>query len=262
MKLQLTNENYFSHDADMHYISVSQFKAFEKCQAEAMALLMGDTVRTETTALLVGSYVDAYFEGTLALFKEEHPEIFKADGTLKKEFAQADYIIKRVELDELFMNFMSGQKQVIMTGEIADVPVKIKVDSLHPDRIVDLKVMRDFKPMYVPGAGRQSFIEAWRYDLQGAVYQEIVRQNTGDVLPFYIAGVTKETEPDIGIFSVPQEVLSYELENFKSRVEFYQSVKSGVFEPERCERCDWCKKTKVLTKIFNLEDLNDELIGD
>ena len=40
-------------------------------------------------------------------------------------------IINRVEQDALFMEYMSGEKQVIMTGTVAGVEVKIKVDSLH-----------------------------------------------------------------------------------------------------------------------------------
>ena len=50
----------------MEYMSVSQFKAFEKCQHLALAKVKGKYKREKTTALLVGSYVDAYFEGTLA----------------------------------------------------------------------------------------------------------------------------------------------------------------------------------------------------
>ena len=42
------------------------------------------------------------------------------------------------------MEYMSGEKQVIMTGEIEGVPVKIKIDSYHPNKmIVDLKVMSE-----------------------------------------------------------------------------------------------------------------------
>ena len=43
------------------------------------------------------------------------------------------------------MAAMSGGTQAIMTGEIEGVPVKIKVDSLRPDRIVDMKIMRDME---------------------------------------------------------------------------------------------------------------------
>ncbi len=254
----LTNENYFSLENQMKYMGVSQFKAFENCQASAYAEATGNYEREETTPLLVGSYVDAHFEGTLDIFKAQHPQLFKRDGNLKSEYIKAEQIIERVERDELFMEYMSGEKQVIMTGVIENVPVKIKIDSYHPDKIVDLKVMKDFQPIYVPEKGRLNWIEAWRYDLQGAVYQEIVRQNTGKVLPFYIAAVTKEKEPDIGIFEIPQSYLDVELEDFKSKVMLYDAIKKGMIEPERCEHCDYCKASKVLSKAVSLEVLDYE----
>lgn len=253
----LTNENYFSFENQMKYMSVSQFKGFSKCPAAAMAELTGKYERERSTALLVGSYVDAHFEGTLDIFKAKNPALFKRDGTLKADYVKAEQVINRVEQDPLFMEYMSGEKQVVMTGEIEDVPVKIKIDSYHKDRmIVDLKCMRDFKPIYKPEQGRLSWVEAWEYDLQGAVYQEIVRQNTGHILPFYLAAVTKETEPDLAIIEVGQEYLDVQLERFRRDIRRYDAMRQGVIEPERCEHCDYCKATKVLKKPISMEDLN------
>lgn len=244
--MSLTNANYFSFENQMKYMGVSQFKSFRKCQASALSEITGKYVRKPTTALLVGSYVDSYFEGELESFKLLHLELFKRDGKLKSEFTKADEIIARIESDKLFMEYMSGKKQVIMTGMIEGVAVKIKVDVLHDDKIVDLKVMADFADKYVEEQGRISWVEAWGYDLQGAVYQEVVRQNIGRKLPFYLAAATKEFEPDIDIVQIPQEFLDYELEQFCEDIQLYDAIKKGLIEPERCERCDFCKKTKVL----------------
>ena len=200
--------------------------------------------------------MDAHFEGSLDVFKAHNPQLFKRDGSLKSDYIKAEQIINRVEQDDLFMEYMSGEKQVIMTGAVAGVEVKIKVDSLHSDKIVDLKVMRDFEPVYVAEKGRLNFIEAWRYDLQGAVYQEIVRQNTGKVLPFYIAAVTKEKEPDLAVIEIPQAYLEIELENFAKNVIKYDAIKKGLIEPERCEHCDYCKSTKVLKNPIKMEELD------
>ena len=93
--MKLNERNYFSKKAEKEYMSVSQFKAFEDCQAAALAMVKGKYKRPKTTALLVGSYVDSYFEGTLEKFRAENPELFKKDGTLKSEFIQAEDIIKR-----------------------------------------------------------------------------------------------------------------------------------------------------------------------
>lgn len=253
---QLTNENYFSREMQMSYMGVSQFKAFEMCQAAALAEVTGNYEREKTVPLLVGSYVDAHFEGTLDLFQAQNPQLFKRDGTLKSDYRKAEEIIARLERDDFFMEFMSGEKQVIMTGEIEGVPVKVKVDSLLPDKIVDLKIMKDFQPIYKPEQGRLNFIEAWRYDLQGAVYQEIVRQNIGKTLPFYIAAATKEKETDLAVIEVSQAYLDVELANFREKVTLFDAIKKGIVEPERCGHCDYCKSTKVLSKPITMEELD------
>lgn len=255
----LTNENYFSPENQMKYMGVSQFKAFEKCEAAALAELKGEYQREKTTSLLVGSYVDAHFEGTLDIFKAQNPEIFTKKGELKSEYRKADTIIQRIERDPLFMTFLSGEKQVIMTGTIEDVPVKIKIDSYIRGKLIDdLKVMKDFAPVYVPEQGRLNWIEAWGYDLQGAVYQEIVRQNTGEKLPFYLSAVTKEPEPDIDIIELPQAYLDVSLVHFRENVIRYDGIKKGLFQPKRCEKCDYCKRTKVLTAPTKMEVLDYE----
>ncbi len=256
--MTLTKETYFSPEMMRAYMSVSQFKTFEKCEYMGVAELRGEYVRPMTTSLLVGSYVDAHFERTLDLFRAMHPDLYKRDGTLKQEYKQAEQIIERIERDALFMRYMDGEPQVIMTGEIAGVPVKIKIDAYHPHRaIVDLKIMRGFEPLYVPGEGRLNFIEAWRYDLQGAVYQEVVRQNTGETLPFFIAAATKEPVTDIAVIRVPDAQLAACLEIFKANAPRYQLLKDGGAEPVRCERCDACKITKTLTGIMTMEELNN-----
>ena len=108
--MRLTKRNYFSKNANQYYMSVSQWKAFEKCPASALAEINGKYEREKTTALLVGSYVDSYFEGDLENFKTENPEIFKKDGTLKAEYIQAEAIIQRILRDKLFCEYMSGNQ--------------------------------------------------------------------------------------------------------------------------------------------------------
>ena len=252
--MKLTQRNYFSKKANMHFMSVSQFKAFESCQNSALAEIKGKYKPEMSTALLVGSYVDAYFEGTLSKFIKQYPEIFKKDGTLKADYIQANTIIERIEKDKLFMQYLSGDKQVIMTGNISGVPVKIKVDSLHPDKIVDLKIMKDFENAYKSENGVLPWFEAWGYDLQGAVYQEIVRQNTGEILPFYLAAATKEKTTDIDIVHLPQSMLDFQLDRFKQDVEMYDAIKKGIIQPERCENCEYCKISKVLTVPTEAEE--------
>jgi hypothetical protein len=113
----------------------------------------------------------------------------------------------------------SGRQQVIMTGEIEGVPVKIKIDSLLPDRIVDRKIMRDMEDVYNRDEHAwEPFWKAWGYDIQGAIYREIVRQNTGQLLPFGLAVGTKEKpEPDMDLLTLPDSALDVALEVVRSQ---------------------------------------------
>lgn len=256
--IKLNAENYFSLEANMDYMSTSQFKAFQKCESCALAEIKEEYQREMTTSLLVGSYVDAHFEKTLDLFKAKHPEIFTKQGDLKADYRKAEEIISRIERDKLFMDYMSGEKQVIMTGEIEGVPFKVKIDSYLPDKIVDLKIMKDFEPVWVEERGKLNFIEGWGYDLQGAIYQEIVYQNTGKRLPFYIAAATKEKVSNIDIFQIPQKYLDLALDVVKENVMRYDSIKKGIVPPSKCGKCDYCKLTKVLEEPRNMEELDYE----
>lgn len=252
----LTAENYFSPDSNMKYMSCSQFKGFISCEAAALAELRGEYTREVTDALLIGSYVDAHFEGTLDIFKAKHPEIFTQRGELKAQYKHAEYMIQRAERDELFMQYMSGQKQVIMVGEIAGVPFKIKVDSLHDTAIVDLKAMKDLAPLWnTEKHVRQHFINYWGYDIQGAIYREIVRQNTGNKLPFYIAAITKEKpEPRLQLYWIPDEDLDAALSDVVALVPRFQKLKAGELEPQRCGDCNYCRFTNILTAPVNFHE--------
>lgn len=248
--MMLTQENYFSPENNMEFMGTSQFKDFRKCESAALARLNGTYGNESSVALLVGSYVDAHFEGTLDLFKAQHPELFTKNG-LKSEYKKADYIINRIERDEMFMKYMDGEKQKILTGEINGVPCKIKIDSYFPGKcIVDLKVMRDFEKIW-DGTQKASFVEFWGYDFQAAFYQTI----EGNQLPFIIAGATKEVETDICLMGIPQERIGYCLELIKDDINRFADIKKGLIEPERCGVCDYCKSTKKLDKIISYEDL-------
>lgn len=260
----LNNDNYFSRDNEMNYFGSTQFKRFLKCEAEAMAILNGDYVPEKSTALLVGSYVDAYFEGTLDEFIDDHPEIInKRNGALKADYAQANDIIERCKRDKMFMRYMGGEKQAVITAKLFGYPFKIKIDSYHPGKmIVDLKVMKDFEPVYVPGQGKVPFYEAYGYDIQGAIYQAVEQQfqiNSGNKnankLPFYLAAATKQKDAtDIEIFKIPQHKLDSALKIVQHYIEEFAGVKAGEIYPRRCEKCAWCRQTKVLRKPKVLEE--------
>lgn len=254
--MKLTESNYFSTEASMEYMGASQFKDFEKCQSLALAKIKGEFVQEKTDALLVGSYVDAHFSKSLDLFKLQNPEIFlKGKSELKQQYKNADEIIQRLERDNFFMSFMGGEVQVIKTGTIAGVKFKIKIDNYYKgEKIVDLKIVRDFEKMWKDGLPI-TFIENWGYDLQGAIYQEVVCDETFERLPFYLACATKEKEPDLMIIDISQDRLDYKLDYVREYAPFFDKIKKGEVAPTRCEECDYCKRTKVLSKVISMEDL-------
>ena len=252
----LTAKFYFSPNSQLKYCGSSQFKSFLRCPAKAMAELRGEWDRGDSTALLIGSYIDSWFEGSLDTFKSEHPQIFKKDGSLKAEYEKANSIIERVQQDELFMKYMGGKKQVIKTGEIKGVPFKIKMDSYHKGKaIVDLKVIKDFQPIWDEDRGcRLDFIHYWGYDYQAAIYQAI----EGNNLPFFICAVTKEAQPDLAVIQIPQSWIDSAMADIKNYIDVIDAVKRGELEAERCGHCDYCKATKRLTRVISADELESD----
>ena len=192
----VTPENYYDPDIQMAYMGATQFKAFQACEAAALAELRGEYTPASSTALLVGGYIDAYFSGELPLYQAKHPEIFKKDGQLKADYLKAQDVINRMEEDELYSLLMAGRKQVIRTGTIAGVPFKIKIDSLldadicamivekfpHAaaalgmcdGAIVDQKAMANLEPVWsTEDRCKVPFVEYYGYDTQGGIYQHI-----------------------------------------------------------------------------------------
>lgn len=263
----LNNKNYYSPKANQEYISVSQYKdfvgclAYKGCEFKALAKLNGEYVEEPNTAMLIGSYIDSYFEGTLDDFKTENPAIFKKDGSLKSDFVQAEEIIKRIERDKKFMQFMGGDKQIIMTGEIGGAKWKIKMDSYIKDKaIVDLKIVRDiYETTYAKDIGKLNFIQARGYDFQLAIYQEVVFQNTGKRLPCYIAVADKGKVPNIEVIQLTQQDLDTTIAGVDIGVNRILKLKSGEVEPAKCNTCDWCKENKVITRPILMSELNGEL---
>ena len=252
----LTRENYHSLEANKEYMGVSQVKTFIDCQARGLAEVKGEYVRGgSNVALLVGSYVDAHFSKGLDLFMAKNQEIFTKSGTLKSPYKNADEIIARIEQDKLFMDHMAGELQAIRTGEINGVKFKVMADSLFTDKIVDLKVMRDMKSQYKNGL-YMNFIEFWGYDIQAAIYQEIISNmlGLGNKLPFIIGAATKEPTTNIALPSVPQQRMDYCLDLVENLLEDIMLVKNGLQEPIRCGKCDYCKQTKKLTEVVPYDE--------
>ena len=279
--MELTNENYHSVEARMEYMGYSQFKDFLTCPKQAIARIKGEIEDKSSPALLFGSYVDNYFSHEIPMdeFVTQHPEMFTKQGTLKSDFKNIESVIATIENDPLLVKYLGGEHQVIMTGEIAGVKFKIKIDSYHPNVcIVDQKIMKDMKDAWVEvvdedGNKRNvklNFVMAWRYDLEGAIYQEIERQChlklTGEdrKLPFVLAVTTKEDVPDKELFEIDQDILDKALAEVIEKAPLFDAMKRGEIPPTGCGDCDVCRSEKKLTgvlsykRLFHIDEEEDE----
>ena len=275
--MKLTNGNYYGAKANREFMSVSQFKQFQKCEAMALAELNGEYERPKSKALLLGSFVDEMLTGTkksrikficdnfselfqkssklcklddagrLTFINDYYADIFNEDNKPYAEIVQALETIKRIKKQPLMMQHFNSKHQVIMTGEIAGVPFKIKMDNYKPNEfIADCKYMASLRSpnMFEP------MVKYWGYQYQGAVYQEIVYQNTGGRLPFYLDIATKETPAHLAVAEIKQYDLDEALETIKALAPRFQAIKNGEIEPNRCGEydCNYCTETTTITE--------------
>lgn len=274
--LPINASNYYSREANFAYLSNSQFKAFAKCEAAAMAELRGEYTPPQSKALLLGSFVDTYFSGEFNEFVAAHPEIRclsgKNAGEFKEDFKKAFAACQRLDQEPLIKALLSGRHQVIKTGRIAGVPFKCKVDSLlssdqvrricekFPEvkklvpfggqMIVDLKYLASLDPVWSDEAQCHiSFAQFWGYDIQGAIYQRLVRRFP----PFVLTGITKETSPKIFAIYIPDADLQAAMDDVEARAPRYAAIKTGRIAATRCGHCPYCRATEHLTAISPLQ---------
>ena len=252
--MKLTSKNYYSAAANNAYMSVSQYKVFCRCEAKAMAELTGEYERPKSPALLLGSFVDEMLTGTKKsqqkFIDENYSELFKKNGDPYADTAKALEAIERVKRQPLMMKLLGGKHQKIMAGEIAGTPFKIKMDSYKEGEfIADLKYMKSLRSpnMFEP------MVKYWGYVEQGAAYQDIVYQNTGKRLPFYLVIATKENPVHLEVCEIKQYDLDEAMENIVKRIGRFSAIKSGDAQPERCEEydCDYCTETRIITEAID-----------
>ncbi len=273
MEMNLNKSNYYSLEADRHYMSVSQFKSFLPsfggCEARAMAKLRGDYVQPESEAFLLGKYLHAWNEGVLTDFKSENPQLFSSRGQtagqLKSEYKIANKMIETLECDPYVMKALAGQKEVILTAELFGMEWKCMLDSYQPNFaanagiFADLKTTQDLnKTVYNQQTRvREHFITAYGYDIQFAVYAELERRATGRsdwLIPFMVA-VTKQDPPDKDVYQFDYDDIEAGLNIVRNNIDRVKEVKSGMAPAVRCEECDYCRSTKRIIKAKRFAEL-------
>lgn len=265
---KLTEENYYSPEANMAYMDCTTYKnivgmpGIKPCECRALAIAKGEYKGAKSKALMIGSYVDAFFDGTLEHFKKQNPDVFKKDGTLKAEYIQANKMINRAIKEPFFMKYMKGETQKILTSEINGVPIRVKIDSLNDKRITDLKTTESLGKVYFNNAAKEhlSFIEKYDYYAQAAFYCQAVYTNTGKWLPFYLAVITKDVEdgephPRLAIIQLPDNLIKQKLSEIEQKIRGAWMILQGEVDPVPCGNCSWCADNLPLTKVISADEL-------
>lgn len=203
----LTQENYYDKETDYQYLSFSIFKQFLANPARAAADLSGEYPWfDDETALLVGNYLHSYFESEEAhqQFIADNPIMFSSRGNtkgqLKTDFVVAKKMIDRLLVEPQFVTSLDNAplREVIITGTINNVPWKGKVDALDVENglFYDFKTVKslvdDGSVWDNERRERVTFIEARRYDMQMAIYSELLQQTYGKEFTPIIWAVSKD----------------------------------------------------------------------
>lgn len=271
---KLTPSNYYSHDTDWDYMSFSLFKDFQECEAAALAKLKDEwEPATNSVPLLVGNYVHSYFESTkshtdfLAAKSEDimtKPTKKEPNGHLRSEFKVANNMIQTLQNDEMFNYFYApGDKEVIVTGKIDGYLWKGKIDSLMLDKgyFCDLKTVDNIhKGHYIEDKrAYRPFIEARRYNLQMALYQELIKQTFHRVCQPLIFAVSKQDPPDkLGIDFDDDEDrfdMQEQMEIVRETQERYWKIMNGEIKPESCYRCEYCRTHAQLSYFVHASEI-------
>ena len=269
--MNLNADNYYTPEADREYMSCSQYQAFLSCEAAAMAKLYGLYTPKESEALLVGNYVHTALESDEAheAFCESHTfdiyttKVSKVTGDVtitgkRAAFAKADDIIHIYQTDPTFQKIllMEGENEKIMTGTLFGLQWKIRLDKYIPESrmIIDYKTSADLtQTAWNPEAGeKECFLETLGYLMRAAIYSEIEKQNTGssEDPPFVILAVSKQDPPDRGAYLLNhRQRYDYELQIVEEKIKRIKEVRRGFVKPRRCGHCEWCRRTKKITKI-------------
>lgn len=268
--MKLTKSNYYSPEANLHYISVSQFKdfvpAFGGCEARAMAKLSGTYQPPPLAAFMEGHYVHSWNEGTLDEFKANNPDLFSSRGPsagqLKSNFQHCNKMIEVLENDPLVMRALAGQKEVIMTAELFGIPWKIMIDSYQPETgiFADLKALKELDGKWWNNETQryENFLDHYGYAIQMAVYAEVERIFTGRkewLIPHMVV-VTKQDPPDHEVIYFDYESIENGLWMVEKYIDRVKQVKTGEQNPARCEKCDYCRSTKKITRIKHYTELS------
>lgn len=281
-KLILNEENYHSSEACLTWLDCSTYKNVvgtagrKGCECRALAIAKGEYVEPKTEALLVGSYCDSFFDNSLTQFCADNMDDVFTKASIKKfdksgdpddlerltAFKQADIMIQRATREPMFMRYVEGETQKILTAEIEGVPIRVKLDSYDGKRITDVKTAASItETYYAKDLGqRLNFAEYYGYIEQAYFYTTAVEQNYGKHLPFYLAVITKEKHnniphPRVAVIQIPDKLIMDKGAEIKAKIKDVWSLIQGEYDPIPCGTCEWCADNLPLEKVISLDEL-------
>lgn len=197
----------------------------------------------------------------VALYESLEGERPFLHGAMYSDFEVAERMIERVK-GEPFFNFLwQGEKEVPITGELFGVNWKGKIDLLNIEEgyFVDLKTSRGFDQRYWSSdhRGYVSFVDAFGYTIQVAIYEKLLEMEYGKPFVGYLYAVSKEEPANVEAIELDDHSKQIELALVEQRIERVEKVKVGEVEPTSCGKCEYCREFKVLDGFINPAQLID-----
>jgi len=249
----LNSEDYFSPEMTRRYMSASQFKTFETCEARALAILNRE-YEEDKEVFKEGHYFEACLAGDKDLFLARNPDMVSSrgqtKGDIKSNYRRVDGSVERFAREPVFTDiYCRCEKQAVVIGEIAGVKFKGMIDLLDMETFdaYDIKCVKDFRRVWSDADGAYvKWFFAYGYHYQMAIYRELIRRTYGRAGRMALLAATKEEIPDVGGFVFAEEVLDNAMGIVKEFAPRYDALKRGEAGPSGCGHCDYCKQTKTI----------------
>ena len=264
--MKLTFDNYHSPESNKLFFSSHQWGEWHECPARQQATIAGDYESPDKIAFDVGSMLDLavtdpaalpvwmacnrdrlYKKSALKKLADTYDPLTTAD--LLKPFRDVEVYIDAILSDEFFKNYLCGDPQMILTGEIAGQPWRCMIDIVDKSRqmFTDLKTTASLnKLLWSDDYHRKvTFYEVFNYWRQVAVYQDILRQNMeGVVFVPYLAVISKQDPPAKRIIRMgTQDRLDWEIQKIREGMPAVLEMKQNGEGVWNCGECAYCRQT-------------------
>jgi len=251
IKHNLTPDTY--HEEKEH-ISSSYLKKLWKCEYAAL-----NEPNEDKECFKEGRLFEVLVSGTdkeKEKFFAENTDMFastgKNKGLLKSNYTIVVNAANAVRKQKMLANIIDVcDKQAIMVGEINGVKIKAMYDLINPKTgdIFDLKCMAKFKDQYMTQTEQYaSWWEFYGYHIQMWLYREIARQNGIPNGRTGLIAVSKQDTPEIKAITFSDGILGYAEGITKQLIDRHIELLNGAI-PERCEECNFCKKTVIINEF-------------